>query len=299
MRMKKMLSILAVILFAALLLMHPETMAEGVRDGLRLCAQTVVPSLFPFFVLTSLLLHLGVDSDLQALCSPMMKPLFRMRGVCILPLLAGLLGGYPTGARTAAQLRTQGVITQQEAELLLGFCNNCGPGFLIGYVGAGILGSMRTGIYLFFVHTVAALLTGILLCRICRCREVPLLHCDLPMRIVSPSTALTASVASALTATLNICAYVVLFRAASALVNGAVPAALLGVLEMVSGVAAVSADASGFVTAAGITAWGGVSVHCQTLSVAEGLSLRWHTLGKILHAVLSILLALGAVQLLY
>ncbi|MBR2895531.1 MAG: sporulation protein [Oscillospiraceae bacterium] len=297
--MKKVFSVLAVLLFAALLLTHPDTMANGVREGISLCTQTVVPSLFPFFVVTSLLLSLGVDSDLQGLCGPMMQPLFQMRGVCALPLLAGLLGGYPTGARTAAQLHGRGVITRQEAELLLGFCNNCGPGFLIGYVGVGILGSMRAGVCLFLIHTVAALLTGVLLCRMYRRREVPLLSRDLPAQTVSVSGAVTTSVASALNATLNICAYVVLFRAAAALISGVVPDVLLGGLEMVSGTAAVSSDVSGFVTAAGIVAWGGLSVHCQTLSVAENLSLRFHMLGKILQTILSIILAFGAAQMLY
>ena len=39
-----------------------------------------------------------------------------------------------------------------EAELLLGFCDNCGPAFLLGYVGSGILGSSRAGAYLYLVH---------------------------------------------------------------------------------------------------------------------------------------------------
>ena len=112
---------------AALLLLRPQKAASAVRAGLALCAGTVVPSLFPFFAAISLLLQLGAAEALGRLCAPIMRPLFRMRGVCALPLLAGLLGGYPSGAKTAASLYAQGRITRQEAELLLGFCDNCGP----------------------------------------------------------------------------------------------------------------------------------------------------------------------------
>ena len=42
----------------------PAAMAQAVREGLALCAGTVVPSLFPFFVVVSLLLQLA-DACLQ------------------------------------------------------------------------------------------------------------------------------------------------------------------------------------------------------------------------------------------
>ena len=52
-------------------------------------------------------------------------------------------------------------------------------------------------------------------------------------------------------------------------------------------------------TAAGLAAWGGLSVHCQTMAVTEGLSLRWHWAGKALQAGVSVLLALPAAKVLY
>ena len=156
--MKKFLPAAAVLGVAALLLLRPQEAAAAVRDGLGLCAGTVIPSLFPFFAVISLLLQLGLAESLQSICGPLMKPLFRMRGICALPLLAGLLGGYPSGAKTAASLYEQGRISRQEAELLLGFCDNCGPAFLLGYVGAGILGDLRTGAVLFAVHALSAVL---------------------------------------------------------------------------------------------------------------------------------------------
>ena len=68
--MKKVFPILTALLFAALLLLHPEQAGAAVRDGLTLCAATVIPSLFPFFVLTALLLRLGLDSVLRPVCAP-------------------------------------------------------------------------------------------------------------------------------------------------------------------------------------------------------------------------------------
>ena len=291
MLMKRIFLMVPALVFAALLIVRPQEASDAVRGGLSLCARTVIPALFPFFVVSGLLLRLGMGGMLQSLCSPFMMPLFRLRGVCALPLAAGLLGGYPTGAKTAAELYGQGTITKGEAERLLGFCNNCGPGFLVGYVGQEILGDSRYGAYLFLIHTAAALLTGMLLCRLPHKTEPLCLSCPLPAQPIAVSAAFVSAVSSALTSVLHISAYVVLFRTAAVLIGGSIPAEALGVLEMVSGMAVLSPGMAGFVTAAAVTAWGGLSVHCQTMSVTGKLSLRYHTTGKVIHTVLSALLA--------
>ena len=274
--MKKWLTLPAVLAVGGLLLLRPQEAAQAVREGLALCAGTVIPSLFPFFVVVSLLLQLGLAETLQGLCGPFMGPLFRMRGVCALPLLAGLLGGYPAGARTAAELFQQGRLSRREAELLLGFCDNCGPAFLLGYVGAGVLGDARAGAYLYLIHVLSALLGGRT-----AARGVPF------------PQALTAAGSGAVTATLNICAFVVLFRVLAALLPPVLPGAALGVLEMVTGVSALSPGRAGFVWAGAIVGWGGLSVHCQALSAAAPLSFRWHWAGKALQAALSAAMAYG------
>ena len=290
--MKRLLPIGAILCFSALLLLRPQAVSAAAQEGLLLCYRTVIPSLFPFFVAVSLLVQLGFSSWLQHLAAPFMGPLFRLRGVCAMPLLAGLLGGYPTGARTAADLYSRGLATRQEAEVLLGFCNNCGPAFLLSFVGVGMLGSVRAGAWLLLVHIAAALLTGMLLCRLARSRgpSLPPARPDREEAVPLPR-ALTCSVGGALTSTLGICAYVVLFRVVTALLPGALPPWAMGFLEMVSAVAAVDPDPGGFVAAAGIVAWGGLSVHCQTMSVAGDLSLKWHWIGKALQAAISVALA--------
>ena len=293
MGMKKMLPVLPVLGVAALLLLRPQAAAGAVREGLSLCARTVIPSLFPFFVVISLLLQLGLAEGLQGICGGLMRPLFRMRGVCAMPLLAGLLGGYPSGARAAAELYEQGAVSRQEAELLRGFCDNCGPAFLLGYVGAGVLEDARAGAALYVIHVLAALAAGMILSRICRDRGLALPAAQLSTGPVSLPQALTASVSGALTSMLNICAFVVLFRVLAALPPVTPPFLVLGALEMVSAAAALPAGGMGFVAAAAVVGWGGLSVHCQAMSLTApaGLSFRWHWAGKAIQAGLSALLA--------
>ncbi len=291
--MKKALPAVSILAVALLLLLRPQEAADAVRDGLSLCGRTVIPSLFPFFVVISLLLQLGLAESLQRICGAVMGPLFHLRGACALPLLAGLLGGYPSGAGAAAGLYQQGSISRQEAELLLGFCDNCGPAFLLGYVGAGVLGNAGAGALLFLIHAVSALLSGMLLCRLCRDRGAVSAGKRRAVRTVSFPQALTASVSGAMQSMLNICAFVVLFRVLAALPPVPLPFPVLGALEMVSAAAALPAGRAAFPAAAAAVGWGGLSVHCQAMSLAApaGLSFRWHWLGKAVQAALSFLLA--------
>ena len=297
--MKRWLLILCALGYALLLAARPQEAAGAVAQALDLCLTRVIPSLFPFLAVTNLLLRLGMASWLQGLFAPILRPLTGLPGVCAAPVLMGLLGGYPAGARAAAGLWEDGLITRREAELLLGFCNNCGCAFLYAYVGAGMLQSPRAGLWLIAVHALSALLAGVFLCRLERDRGRAPLPCALPAEPPSLSAALSASVRGAAASMASICAFVVLFRTLADLLPAGLPPWALGGLELVSGTSALAPGAAGFVSAAVITAWGGLCVHCQTLSVIGDLSPRWHWAGKALQALLSLLLGGAAALILY
>lgn len=297
--MKRWLLILCALGYAGLLIARPQEASAAVQEALNLCLTRVIPSLFPFLAVTALLLRLGMASWLQGIFAPIIRPLTGLPGICAAPLLAGLLGGYPAGASATAGLYRDGLITRQEAELLLGFGNNCGCAFLYAFVGVGMLQSPRAGLWLVVIHALSALLTGTVLCRLGKNRGCPSLPCSLPTTPASLSAALSASVRSAAVAMVNICAFVVLFRTGADLLPSGLPAWVLGALELVSGASALTPGAAGFIAAAGITAWGGLCVHCQALSVIGDLSPRWHWAGKALQALLASLLAAAAAPFLF
>ena len=127
------------VFFGAALLLFPDVSAAAAREGVALCLQTVLPSLFPFFVLSSLLVQSDVPRLLSRAMAGVMYPLFGVSGAGASALILGLLGGYPVGARTVAELYGRGEIAREEAEQLLAFCNNSGPGFFLGVCGTAVL----------------------------------------------------------------------------------------------------------------------------------------------------------------
>ena len=287
-RLKNTLLSVLLLLCAGALLLHPAEAGEAARQGLRLCFTAVLPALFPFFVLSTLWVETGLAEGFGLLLARVMGPLFRLSGAGAGALALGLVGGYPVGARTAAELYRGGRISREEAERLLGFCNNAGPGFLLGVCGGGVFQSPRAGLYLYMIHAAAAVLTGMLLRR----REAPesAPARKPPAKRKSLLTLFPAAVRDSFAAAWSVCGYVVLF----AVVLLPVPTPLRGLVELTNGVMALTPDRSGFVRCAALLGWGGLSVHAQTMSVLEdsGLTAHWYIPGKLLHCILSIPLAI-------
>ena len=150
---------LSLALFAAFLLC-PTACADGVREGLSLAATQALPALFPFFVISGLL----VRCDTARLSPLLAKPLARLYGLppeAAPALVLGLIGGYPVGAATACALLSEGVLSREAAERVNRFCNCASPGFCIGLVGLGVFGSAQAGAMLYGIHILSALLTGL------------------------------------------------------------------------------------------------------------------------------------------
>lgn len=119
-----------------------------------------LPALFPFFVVSGLL----VRCDTARLSPLLAKPLARLYGLppeAAPALVLGLIGGYPVGATTACALLSEGVLSREAAERVNRFCNCASPGFCIGLVGLGVFGSAQAGAMLYGIHIVSALIVGL------------------------------------------------------------------------------------------------------------------------------------------
>ena len=117
--MSRFFTALAALLFALALLFFPQAGAEAARSGLLLCGETILPALFPYFVMSNLLIYGGLGARLSRVLQPIMSPLFHVGGSGGAALALGLAGGYPTGAATVRSLLEQCACTLEEAQSLL------------------------------------------------------------------------------------------------------------------------------------------------------------------------------------
>ena len=158
-------NIIAIIftLFLICLVLFSNSNLAATSNGLKLWANNVVPSLFPFLVATSLLSETNIVYYLSLLLDKFMRPLFNVPGIGAFPLIMGVVSGYPVGAKIVSNLYENGSLSKDEAERLLCFTNNSGPLFIMGTVGVSFYANSIIGLILLITHILASLTVGIVL----------------------------------------------------------------------------------------------------------------------------------------
>ena len=286
--MKKYLPLFSVLAIGVGLMCLSREAAAGARNALSVCGATLAPSLLPFFTLSNLLTALGLPALLSGGLGRAVGRMFRVSPAGAQAFILGLSGGYPLGASVTADLRRAGLVSKNEGERLAAFCNNSGPAFILGAAGA-VFQSPAAGLLLFVPHALGAATVGFLF----RGKAVPSGEMPAPPPVQSFAKALPAAVGKAVSSTLAVCGYVVLF---GAIVGALTPflalpslarALVTGFLELGGGVAAFAGMAPTplhLACAAFIIGWGGLSVHCQTMGVLSDtdISCARHLAGRAL-----------------
>ncbi len=161
-KLKNYILPLILLLFTACLILFSSSNLTAAKNGLKLWANSVVPSLFPFFVATELLSKTNIPHILGRLFNGFMKPIFNVRGEGSFAFIMGIISGYPVGAKIATNFRKNNILTKEECERLLSFTNNSGPLFIIGTVGISMFGNSTIGFLLLITHILACLTVGFL-----------------------------------------------------------------------------------------------------------------------------------------
>ncbi len=295
------------IFFLALLMRNSKIAISYVSEGLSLCAKTLIPSLFPFMVLSDLLVSCGMIRPIGRLLARPFRFLFGIGGEGAGAVLLGFLCGFPLGAKTAVSLYRQGRIQLYELQRLMTFCNVPSFAFLVFAVGESLLGNQSLGIELYGITLLSALLIGMISKRFFKEKENDPANATVHAASrISPLTAFTDAVASSASAMLRICAFVLFFSALTGVLERACSAASLsaeltalffGSFELTGGVAraAVCSQATAPYVCAALAGWSGLSVHFQIISLCDGVPFptRSFFLAKAAHGLLNVLLLYG------
>lgn len=272
------------------LILDSKTSLSGALDGISLCLNTVIPSLFPFF-LFSILLNSTVSSMRFAFMRPIGKRLGIPAGAEPL-LLLGLLGGYPIGAQCVSESFKNGHINKPDSHRLLGFCNNAGPAFIFG-MGSCLFAQKSVLWVLWGTHIISALIVGFLLPN--KSHGV----CKLDQAV---NVTITQALYHAIQAMISVCGWVVIFRVFIAflqrwflwLLGSQEQVFLTGLMELSNGCYCLLEFASQgmrFVMCAAFLGFGGLCVTMQTASVTNELGMGMYFPGKVMQCSISILIS--------
>jgi multisubunit Na+/H+ antiporter MnhC subunit len=287
---KKILSVLFPLLGMLALILDAACSVEGAAEGISLCLRTVIPSLFPLFVISSMISHNLAGMDMRFL-RPLGRLLHLPRGGEALFLL-GVTSGYPVGAKMLAEACQTGRLKESNFRRMIAFCSNTGPGFLFG-IGAMLFPDRSWCFAAWGIHIFTALLIGCL---------TPGSDEESIAPLKSQGANVTDALYQALRSTAIVCGWVVIFRVLLTFLQRWVfwmfPAwlsiLLQGFLELTNGCCALyqieDADLR-FIFFSIFLGFGGICVTMQTMSICTTLPTSMYLPGKLTQALLSGLLS--------
>lgn len=278
----------------------------SMSQGMKLCVSTVIPSLFPFMVLSELIVSSGASEFMGRYLAYPFGKLFNVSRDGAAVFLLGLLCGFPVATKSAVSLYKRGRISKGELEHLCSFCNSPSSAFLISAVGSGLFGSRSFGVLLYAAHIISSVILGLCGRAWFDKKKKDAEYFTSPTlssyRKKGGVEAFSNAVTGSAESMLYICAFIVFFSAAVGLLRFfaeslALPdifvALCFGFFEMTGGVSAAAElpRALALPVVALITGWSGLSVHFQFVGVCnlkdDGFSLRPYLLSKLFCALLN------------
>lgn len=266
------------ILILFILILFPKEAQEGAREGLKIAFETVIPSVLPFAVVSSMLINSGVCEKLGRIFLPIAK-ILKINPYGLVVLMMGFLGGYPTGCSMVCDLYKGQMADKEECEKMLCYANNGGLAFALGICGK------IDGWIVFFVSVFSAVVTAMMLGK-SKIKDISFQNEEkLPKAAV-----LGKGVVSGGGAMLNIAAsFVVFYAVINALKLQNMPL-LEGVVEMTSGIMYAKKMGS-LPLAVFFFTLGGVGILSQGAALCSGYNLKMtgYIKGKILSATVAFL----------
>ena len=323
-RIKRNIISIILLVFTICLVIFSSTNFQAAKSGLKLWANSVIPSLFPFFIATELLSKTNMPKLFGKLFHKLMKPLFNVSGEGSFALIMGVLSGYPIGAKIAVDFRKNNICSKEECERLISFTNNSGPLFIIGTVGISLFGSSSIGFLLLFTHILACITVGFLF-RFWKKNKTTQIHFETskydnklqPITISTLGESLSQAITSATSTILMIGGFVVIFSViisicnTSGITNGIVlifspicdklriphqisGALFTGILEITNGINLIAniklkQISINIILTSFLLGIGGISILLQVLSIIykSDLSIKPYIIGKILHGFIA------------
>lgn len=270
--------------------MKSQAVIQGAKDGLTLCMQVIIPSIFPFLFFSMLMCNYWKGIHLRFL-----TPICNATGIpenAQSILLLAVIGGYPVGAQAVVQAYNSHYIQKNKAQRLLGFCNNAGPSFIFGLLGT-MFENQIIPLLLWLIHIGSAMIVGALL---------PNKQSNSHALQSSNKENIPGLLRAALQITAIICGWVIIFRILLCLLDEwlllqagpLLRVIIYGLLELSNGCVAlplIGLESIRFIVASAMLSAGGLCVLMQTKSVTGDIGICTYLTGKVMQTALSVFLS--------
>ncbi len=295
---QELLAVLIILFIYIGIFLKPTLIIESGINSLNIFKTKLFPSIFPFFVLSYLILDLGLATKISNKLNFIIKKLFNIEGEATFIILVSIISGFPSGSKYIATLYNKKRISKNTANYLLTFTHFANPLFVLGTCGI-ILNNILLAYKILFIQIISNIILGIIL----RPKSSESFKIS-PYKANSFLEALPNAINEAVKLLLFMLGSITFFMFLAKLIssffnlNPFITTIITGLLDLTSGISLVgnlSLDLTikGLIILSFIT-FGSLSVHIQVLNniKEQDISYKYFLMGRIIQTALALLLYL-------
>jgi len=311
-RIYKSIFIMFLLLFVLfLILTSSQSVIDSIMLSFSIWKNNVFPTLFPFFVLSEILINYGFVELTSELFKPFMR-LFKLKGACAFGFVMSLISGFPSSAKYVRELFIAGNINCIEASKLLIFTHFSNPLFVLGTISVLFLKNKKVGLLILATHYIGNIFVGLIFRNFgnCECDKEKIslkqalinMHKKRISNNKSFGSILFSAVSNAIDTLLLVFGIISIFLIITTLINNCVDlssyhqSVLSGIVEMTQGLKSISIldiplKIKGTLSVFFIS-FGGICVHMQIISILSDTDIQYlpFFIARIIHACFSSLL---------
>jgi len=292
--MKNSIKIMILLFLSICLILFSSEIITSINFSLNVFKNNVFPSLFPFFVISNLLINYGLVEVLSKLLSPFMVNFFKTNPNTSFIFIMSMISGFPASAKYAKELLDKNLIDEKDANKIILFSHFSNPIFILTTLALTFLENKRIGFLILFSHYIGNIIIGLIF----RNYNISLVtKNDINNReIQSFGLALTNSIKGAIDTLLLILGTTTTFIILTTIIGKLIPfnnyykSIFSGLLELTQGLKYVSLLQIPLKHKAIISSFllsiGSLSIHAQVTSIIK-IKYSYYLGSRILHAFIS------------
>ena len=302
--------IISVLIFITFqILISSSSILETVGFSFNIWKTSIFPSLFPFFVISEILINYGFVEFIGELGKPIMYKLFKTKGESAYVFIMGMISGFPSSAKYVRELHIKGIINEKEATKLLTFTHFSNPLFIFGTISTLFLNNKETGLLILFIHYCSNVVVGIIFRNLYPSKKENIkfslkksIQLMTEKRINNQKSfglVISDALINSINTLLLILGTITLFLIITTIIDNNInlspyyQAILNGIVEMTQGLKYISIQELPLkiktIISTMFISFGGISVHMQIISILSDTKIKYFPflLARILHALIA------------
>ncbi len=293
------------IFFTAQILLTSDKVMSSVEFSFSIWKSSIFPSLFPFFIISEILINYGFVELVSEIFKPVMNKLFKVNGSGAFVFIMSLISGFPSSAKYIREIYKKELIDEKEGTKILMFTHFSNPLFILGTISLTFLNNKEVGLLILIAHYLTNIIIGLIIRNLYPSKnENNSFSFNNVLKIMNKKQKSFGEILSTATKdTINtlllILGTVTIFLIVTTIIDNMInitpyyQAILNGTIEMTQGLKYISIldlplKVKTIISVMFIS-FGGISVHMQIISILSDTKIKYfpYLVARVIHALIS------------